>query len=395
MRICLVYMSSYPWDVRVEKIADFLTEEGHEISVLCRTTPDRPARETYRESRIERLTAFKSGPYSINRFFDIPLPVNPLWYFKILGHCRRGKIDLIICRDIPLVLPSLFAGRRAGIPVILDMAENYPAMFADYIRDSRGWKKAVRFILKNPFAAAMIEKYAVRRLDHIFAVIEESRLRLMGMGVPGEKISIISNTPSLTRYTEETFDVPDGLKIIYIGQLQGSRGVGDAIAAMSEVKKARSDVHLFIGGKGEQETAFRKMINDLELDSQVHYLGWVDPGDVYRWIRSCDVGIVPLRNTRQLAGTIANKLFDFMLCGKPVLVSDLPPMKRIVTDEKCGWIFGAGDVSELAGRILEIADSSELSQLGENGRRAVEERYNWEHDCAIMRGAIKSVTGGR
>lgn len=394
MRICLVYMSSYPWDVRVEKIADFLVNAGHEVSILCRTTRGRPVRETIKGVAISRLMIAGLAGYRVNRLFDLPVPFNPLWVAKIRRHCRRRRVEVIICRDIPLVLPSLAAGRTLGIPVILDMAENYPAMFQDYIRDSRGWKKLVRFVMKNPQVAALVEKYALKRLAHVFVVIEESRERLNGLGVPSEKISIVSNTPSLEKTTSETYDVPEGLRLIYIGQLQHSRGVGEAIQAFSLICRRRRDIHLFIGGAGEQEKEFAAMIARLGLENNVHFLGWVEPETIYRWINSCDIGIIPLRNTRQLAGTIANKLFDFMLCGKPVLASDLPPMKRIVSENRCGWTFVAGDSADLAARILDIADSPEVTTRGQNGRAAVLRRYNWEHDCAVIMAALESVVGG-
>jgi len=391
MRICLIYMSSYPWDVRVEKMADFLVQSGHEVSLLCRTTRGRPARETIKGVEIERLMVLEPAGYRVNRIFDLPIPINPCWYVKILGHCRRRQTDVIICRDIPLVLPSLAVGRALRIPVILDMAENYPAMFQDFIRDSRGWKKLARFVMKNPQIASGVERFALKRLAHVFVVIEESRERLIELGVPPGKISIVSNTPSLSKATTDRFDVPEGLRLIYIGQLQQSRGVAVAIKAFSIICRKRRDVHLFIGGKGEQELEFEALVERLGLGNSVHLLGWVEPEDTYRWINSCDVGIVPLQNTRQLAGTIANKLFDFMLCGKPVLVSDLPPMKRIVADHHCGWTFAAGDGADFAARVLEIADSSDLKTRGENGRAAVLQRYNWEHDCSVIAAALESV----
>jgi glycosyltransferase involved in cell wall biosynthesis len=384
MRICIIYMSAYPWDVRVEKIGTFLRDQGHDVHILCRTTLDRPPRETIDGMRIERPGFAGGGDFRINRMLDLPLPINLLWYRKVRRYCAVQKIDLIMCRDIPLVLPALFAGRRLRIPVILDMAENYPAMFSDFIRDSRGLKKLYRFILKNPAGARWVEKRAIRQVDHLFVVVEEAKERLKEMGVDSKKVSVVSNTPPLAKADAAPFDLGEGFKLIYIGQLQESRGVGTAIEAFREIVQTDNSVHLYIGGKGEQEEEFGDRVRRYGLENNVHLLGWVDPDDVYRWIKSCDVGIVPLLYTRQLAGTIANKLFDFMLCGKPVLVSDLPPMKRIVGETGCGEIFRAGDNSDFARQMIRLKNSPDLAKMGENGRAAAEKRYNWETDCRII-----------
>ena len=391
MNVSFVYMSRYPWDVRVEKIAKFLDESGHKVHILCRTSKDRPKCEDINNFSINRLRLFGNRFYKLNRLFDIPLPINPIWIKHISNNIRKNKIDLIIVRDIPLALPSIIAARLNRIPVVLDMAEHYGAMFADLIRDTTGWKKIPRFIMKNPWVADLIEKIVLKYIDHTMVVIEESKERLKKLGVPSEKISVVSNTPPIIKYSDDKVDLPSGLKIVYIGQLQTSRGLETVIRGFKHIINQDPDIHLYVGGSGVQTEYFKKLAKDQKIEDNFHFLGWVKPELTVKYINSCDIGIVPHLATKHWISTIPNKIFDYMLCGLPVLVSDAPPLKRIIDESGCGWSFKAGAPDDFAKKVLEISRMEDVSQIGLNGRKAVLERFNWANDCKNLQRSIEYI----
>ena len=66
-----------------------------------------------------------------------------------------------------------------------------------------------------------------------------------------------------------------------------------------------------------------------------------------------------------------------MLMGKPVVVSSCRPLQRIVMDNKCGLVFQAGNALDLAYRINLLKDSTYRQRLGNAGKRAVIQKYNW------------------
>jgi glycosyltransferase involved in cell wall biosynthesis len=74
-----------------------------------------------------------------------------------------------------------------------------------------------------------------------------------------------------------------------------------------------------------------------------------------------------------------NKLFEAMMCGKPILVSDGTAMAEIVREEECGLVVPYGDVDAIKHAILTLKNDPALCRrLGENGRRAYETKYNWK-----------------
>ena len=78
---------------------------------------------------------------------------------------------------------------------------------------------------------------------------------------------------------------------------------------------------------------------------------------------------------------LPNKLFDYMLMGLPVVASDFPLYREVVEPNHCGLTVDPTRPEEIA-RAMEylIEHPHEARQMGENGRRAVLEKYNWEKE---------------
>ncbi|MDD5419887.1 MAG: glycosyltransferase, partial [Methanomicrobiaceae archaeon] len=75
---------------------------------------------------------------------------------------------------------------------------------------------------------------------------------------------------------------------------------------------------------------------------------------------------------------LPNKLFDYMLLGLPIIATDLPEIGRIIREADCGILVDPADAAGIAEAIAYLAERpDEAVRMGANGRRAVEERYNW------------------
>jgi glycosyltransferase involved in cell wall biosynthesis len=73
-----------------------------------------------------------------------------------------------------------------------------------------------------------------------------------------------------------------------------------------------------------------------------------------------------------------NKMFEYMSAGIPVIASDFPLWREIVAGNECGLLVDPQDPASIATAIdALVGDRALARRLGENGRRAVLERYNW------------------
>ena len=77
-------------------------------------------------------------------------------------------------------------------------------------------------LVRNPAATAAVERWVLKRIDHVLVVVEESGERLRALGVPDECVTVVSNTPSLSRLRELSPRVHmqgKPIELIYLGLL--------------------------------------------------------------------------------------------------------------------------------------------------------------------------------
>jgi glycosyltransferase involved in cell wall biosynthesis len=395
MIICHVWDADYPWDVRVEKICDSLIKK-HEVRLVCRNSLRRPRYECVNNVHIHRLPCLPKQYGQLNRLIGFPAFFNPVWIYNIWWTVRRTKADVILVRDLPLALTAVAVGRLAGIPVVLDMAENYPAMIRD-LWDRQGFS-VVDFCVRNPKLVSLVEHISLKLCDHIVVVVEESRDRLVALGIPPSKVSLVINTPTTERLVK-TSPLPDSLVprdganlvLVYLGLLEWPRGIETAIRAIASVRTKIPGVRLLIVGSGRHERDFHSLVEQLNLQKQVKFLGWLDYAAAIRVIDESDIGIVPHHATESWNTTVPNKLFDYMSKGKPVIVSNAKPVERIVREEKCGIVFQERDSEDLARAIVTLEPESIRTAMGRRGRDAVAKKYNWAVDEQRLYQALETV----
>lgn len=399
MIVCHVWDADYPWDVRVEKICDSLLKE-HEVHLVCRNTLRRPRYERVNGLHIHRLPCLSERYGRLNRFVGFPAFFNPVWIYSIWKTVRQTKADVILVRDLPLALTAIAVGRLARIPVVLDMAENYPAMIQD-LRDRQGFS-VVDSLIRNPMLVRLVERISLRLCDHILVVVEESRNRILTLGTPESKVSLVINTPAPGRVvgpsplpaTPMTGD--DGsLAIVYLGILEWPRGMETTIRAIASVRTRIAGVKLVVIGSGRHEQDFRDLVAQLGLRKHVQFLGWLDLAAAIAIVDKSDIGLVPHHVTDHSNTTIPNKLFDYMSMGKPVIVSDAKPIERIVREEQCGIVFRDRDSEDLARAIAALEPVSVRTEMGRRGRDAVARKYNWAVDEERLLQALEETVARR
>jgi glycosyltransferase involved in cell wall biosynthesis len=391
MRICKVYDGDYPWDVRVEKVVSSLVEHGHEVHLVCRNLLRRPEEEIHDGIHIHRLRAFRNG--RLAQALTFPAFVNPVWISRISGVVRDHAISLMIARDLPLALAASAVGRWYGIPIILDMAENYPAMLQDI------WKfesvSLSNIVLRNPLFARGVESIAIKTVDHLLVVIDEAKERLVRRGVKPEKISIVSNTPRLNglEFPAERQDRDSQgskLSLIFVGGLEPMRGLDAVLEMLPTTLRSIPSLRFTIVGGGKWERDLKKKVSTLGLDAHVVFAGRTDYRHALLEVSRSDIGIIPHRVTAHSNSTIPNKLFEYMLLGKPVVATEMAPVSRIIREVDCGVTYG--DEKGFVSALLALQDPATRARLGQNGRRAVLEKYNWEQEFCALMNAIDTVS---
>lgn len=128
--------------------------------------------------------------------------------------------------------------------------------------------------------------------------------------------------------------------------------------------------------------SYFKKLQDLPMWSRVDYQGILPPEKVMELYARADVGIVLLDyspNVGYRKGTLGVlKMFEYMMAGIPVVATDLELWKEIIEGYDCGICVDPHDPHAIANAINTLVNNPDKArQMGENGRRAVKEKYNW------------------
>ena len=395
MTVLYIYQGDWPRNaIRVAKATHSLALAGHRVCLLA-GNPNRSARREHNDwMEIRRLPAPSSS--LLRRLANFALFVNPVWLWSAWRAARAVRADCIVVQDLPLAPTAVLVGRWLRIPVHYDMADVYPV----WLRVSRAENPgAFNRMMRNPTMAAWVERQVVHRVATVFVVAEESRARCLGLDVPSARVVLVGNTPANVEELAAEHPVPSDLAalgprpaVLFVGNLLADRGLDRAITAMQEVVRELPEAALVVIGDGRERPRLLQLTRALGLQDHVYFLGWKPHSELAPYYRCARVGILPFLATEHICLTLANKLFDYMGAGLPVIASDVPPMQRVLQDTGGGLLVPPGDSSALAAAIVTLLRDERLRcALGNSGRQAVATRYRWSVDAQRFIAAIEAA----
>jgi glycosyltransferase involved in cell wall biosynthesis len=272
-------------------------------------------------------------------------------------------------------------GREEGIPVIADMHENFPGGLQVWYT-SRLKKRTIY----NFDRWSRYERNILAEADAVIAVVEESKRRLEGIGIPAEKIVVVPNTAH--RKGEESpvdLDILEKYSgrfvISYVGKFSTHRGLDVIIDAMPALRERGPEVLLLLVGDRNKPYMdyLTGYVEKLGCGDVVEFTGWQTFDRIWSYIHASDVCLVPHQRNPHTDTTIPHKIFQYMMLGKPVIVSDCPPLARVIEDSGGGLVFRHDDPADFAGKVEMLrSDAALREKVSEDGRAAFLDRYNWE-----------------
>ncbi|HWG52666.1 MAG TPA: glycosyltransferase family 4 protein [Gemmatimonadaceae bacterium] len=397
-RIVYLWDADYPWDVRTEKICATLTSAGHDVHIVARNRARRPLIERMPEGTVHRMRPWLWAGRRFDVALGFPAFFNPRWRSTLRRVLRSVRPDVLIARDLPLAPAAIGVARRYGVPVVLDMAENYPAMMQMIFDAAR--HRPTDYLVRNPRAVAAVERHALSRVERVLVVIEEMEQRLRTLGVGAERIDIVSNTPPVARAGGAAAPRARGggqpLAVVYLGLLEVARGIMELVHAAALLRDRAVPVRFLIIGAGRDRELFTTRAAELGLgESVLSFPGFVPRERALELVAGADVGVLPHHANDMWNTTIPNKLFDYMAAGLPVVTSSAVPCARIVRETEAGMVFASGNVTELADAVQRMMDPAVRERCGTNGRRAVRDEYNWERDTRVLLRSVERAAAAR
>jgi glycosyltransferase involved in cell wall biosynthesis len=408
MRIGMLLDAVYPTDVRVEKETRALAAAGHEAVVLSYAAPDRPDREAFAGATVLRRPlqdAHDGLAGLLPGLAHVVTGVHRGWAAAIEALLDEEGVDVLHVHDLPLARTALTVGERRGVPVVLDLHENWPEALRLYRAADRLSERAdPRWLLTrvlNPVVRwKRIERDAVRRATRVITVAEEAGEHYVDdCGADPGAVRVVSNYVRLESFAGEHDPAPgfDGEFVVsYVGSLGGEhRGLDAVVRAMPAVRERVPNARLVIVGGGVAYMAHLKALTaEVGVEDVVTFAGHVPFEEVPGYIEASDVCLVPHLSTGHTETTVPHKLFQYMAVEKPVVVTDVAPLERIVEDAGAGVVVPSDDDGAFAEAFVRLAGDPELrAAYGAAGRAAVEGRYNWAREAETLVALYDELAG--
>jgi glycosyltransferase involved in cell wall biosynthesis len=183
---------------------------------------------------------------------------------------------------------------------------------------------------------------------------------------------------------------PKKLRIMYHGNVAKNRGISSVVLAISRLREI--DVEFLILGCGSELNKLRRLVRDSNLENRVVFLGDVPHDRVPDFIALADAGILPFPNFEQWNTSSAIKLFEYMACGRPVIVTKIPAHLDVLDGKEFAFWADTSSPNDLAKAIrAAFCQKPNFSRIGVKARDFTEGHFGWNNQLSILDEFIKNL----
>jgi glycosyltransferase involved in cell wall biosynthesis len=367
--------------IRAETFAKGLAEAGHEVTVVAEI-PNHPAGVVPPEWRGRIFDRRRENGFEVIRVRVYATQKKSFWRrmafygsYALLSIAAsltlwRRKPDVILATSPPLFVAAAAAvvGKLMRRPRVMDVRDIWPdvALALGELQMGRVFdlaKRMERWLYRDASAVTAVTRPFVSHIESNGA----SRV----LHVPNGTLPEVFDPERQLDAVTETVRGPAQFVVGYTG----NHGIAQGLGVIPPAARAMQPdgVRFFLLGEGAAKATLREQAGGL---SSVVLHQEVPLADVAPYINACDAMLAPLRKLEMMAEFIPSKIFDYMCCGKPVIVMVDGEARRIVEDADCGIYVPAEDEAALVAAITELRnDPDRAAEMARNGREFVLANY--------------------
>ncbi len=370
MRVCITTTVHPPTDGRVfHREAVTLSQAGHEVFLLHQRGEGRETRQGVTIVGFPAPSSRAARAVGASGLVKAALELRP---------------DVVHVHDPDLLAPGAKLCRGARVAFIYDAHEDYVGMM-----DHKAWMPK----LLRPAAKGWMARQELRYVRQATGVVAADRQLAGELRRLNPNTVVAHNFPS-----KRLFPRPEASRrpeIVYEGSISPVRGAYAMIEVVRRVREKYPQVRLtMLGTIHAEEEEIRGRAAELgegvvSIEDPVPY------ERLHERLAGATAGLALLERNRKFLINLPSKLFDYMACAVPYLASDFPNIRR-VPGEVGGRLLDPRDldgVAEIVGSFLKEPAAS--SGLGNRGRWAFEEKYNWEAESRGLLDMYERIAGER
>ena len=299
--------------------------------------------------------------------------------YRILRKAKELEGDLFHFHDPELLWVGFFL-KLSGKRVIYDSHEDVPRQIAEKEYLPALWRKVISYVFEK------VENLAVRILDAV--VTPTPFLQDRFKSLHGDVV-LLRNFPRLSEL-QITSRWEDREKVLcYIGEISENRGIYEMVRA-----SGRTGMPLELGGRFRPPSLVETVKKMPEWE-YVRYHGYIERRKVVELLGKSRIGLILFANTRDYREGYPVKMFEYMAAGMPFVASDFPAWRTLLEGVECCCFVPVENEEEIHRQLSRLTkDDKKAKAMGEQGRRAVVERFNWEKEEKKLLSLYQRLSAG-
>jgi len=384
---------TYGMELRPYYLCKNWVSSGHKVSIIAssfvHTRTKQPVVNTnFQKEVIEGVNYYwikcpKYEGIGISRLFSFMLFILRL-IFKSRFAAKNIKPDYVIASSTYLldIYPAFLIARLSKAKLIYEFPDIQPLSLIELF----GYSKYHPFI----FFLSITEKFIYQKSDKVISVLPNGYAHMKKFGLPPEKYSLIPNGIDVQSWNESKLEIPESLRKLidsyngnnfflvgYAGYIAKQNSL-ETLIATAELLKDKKIIFIVVG-EGPDKDYLVKLSEEKKTDN-VRFCDRIPKESVPAFLSRMDSLFIAFNKLHLYDyGVNTNKLYEYMMQGKPVIQSQNAG-NDLVAEGNCGISCPAEDPESISEAIIKLQNSSEMirEEMGNNGRKHVMENYDYK-----------------
>tara|TARA_X000000368_G_C23040298_1_gene716546 strand:+ start:693 stop:1838 length:1146 start_codon:yes stop_codon:yes gene_type:complete len=252
----------------------------------------------------------------------------------------------------------------------------------------------------DPSSSSIVGRIMYKLTDLIFTHNEFSREEIIKIApLLKESIHIVPhgnyipfiNIQKDKKKSREYLDLPaDKTILLFFGMIKKVKGLEVLLKSFRKVVDKNTNTILLIAGSPWQNDfkVYQQIIDDNNLSENIIlHTKFIPHEDIEYYYSASDLVVLPYKKIYQ-----SGVLMMTLSYARPALVSDLPPLKEVITDNENGFLFNSEDVDDLASRLNQIlSDKDNLEKVRVNGNILIKTKFGWDEIGRLIKNAYQTI----
>jgi glycosyltransferase involved in cell wall biosynthesis len=385
---------------RSYEIARRMVSAGHVVHMVT----------SYRDENCEKSEWFTSNEEGITVHWFPVLYSNHMSYFErvsaffVFAWAARKKAmslggDVVFATSTPLTiaLPAIPASKKNKIPMVFEVRDLWPEM------------PIAMGVLQNPiirYLARKLESWAYKNSSSIIALSPGMKRGVVATGYPSSRVAVIPNSSDNLEFRhnaklgrdfrKERTWLNDKPLLVYTGTFGKVNGVDYLVELARELKALKSDIKILLVGDGqERQSVINKAKRYNVYNDNLFFEQSVPKKQIPALLSAADMSSAVFIDLPEMRPNSANKFFDALASGTPVLLNYGGWMHDLVNKHDCGLAMWKKSIVEVATELeYYMHDKLWLNASGESARLLAEQCFDRDILAGQLIEVIEAVVEG-